>query len=492
MKQTFKMLIALAMGLVLAARVAVSEQHPNIFLNQTEIDAIQAKVNAGAVPWKSAYDQMVSGANSALSAGGKSVVDNGAGVGGNGNTHLFSTDAPYTSCTTLNRGDLNAAEYMSKHIQNLGLAYAFTKQAKYADKCISLLKHWMTNPATYMYPMNKNWSPHTSGCGKQWTIELYISIPGMVFGADCIWDYAGWNASDKAGILDWINRYGFSARGGSYYNNGYNWNYFTLAVCGAFLNNQELLDLAVQKYRNGFAGELDANHLDGQMNLNGSLKYEIGRHISLDYTMFALLPMAGTAEVLRHWGVDLYSYTLPDGRCLQKGMDYAAPYVANPAGWPHPQESAYKGAQAGAFEFTNFYQAKSSYVAAVTKWGRPNTEYRGAMGHPTLTHAAGAFPFKIWVNTNTAIAKTAEPDNTGRFRVRVNPNPMQEAAAIAMDRPGRVRLYDGQGNLVCQLSGKLVIWDGRDLTGRQTGPGVYFYRVESNGNAVSGRIIKMY
>ena len=143
-------------------------QHPNIFLNQTEIDAIMVKVNAGASPWKSAYSSMISAANSSLSAGAKSVADNGAGVGGNGNVHLFSTDAPYTSCTSLNRGDLNAAEHMSKHIQNLGLAYAFTKQAKYADKCIALLKHWMTNPATYMYPLNRNWSPHTAGCGKQW------------------------------------------------------------------------------------------------------------------------------------------------------------------------------------------------------------------------------------------------------------------------------------------------------------------------------------
>jgi len=88
---------------------------------------------------------------------------------------------------------------------------------------------------------------------------------------------------------------------------------------------------------------------------------------------------------------------------------------------------------------------------------------------------------------------TAVGDVTGRFELGHNyPNPFNPSTTIkfAVPRAGHVSLnvYDLAGRLVRTLvDGDLpadehaVIWDGRNVSGRQVASGTYYYRLNADG-----------
>ena len=73
------MIRTLAVLTLLASAPAAlaQETHPRMYLDSGEIAAIKAQVQAGAAPWKAAYDRMISNANAALSQGALSVTFGG-------------------------------------------------------------------------------------------------------------------------------------------------------------------------------------------------------------------------------------------------------------------------------------------------------------------------------------------------------------------------------------------------------------------------------
>jgi len=78
------------------------------------------------------------------------------------------------------------------------------------------------------------------------------------------------------------------------------------------------------------------------------------------------------------------------------------------------------------------------------------------------------------------------------------PNPFWGLVSVSAGRPARpLRTYDIDGNLVAELtvvpSGggrQSAVWDGRDATGREVPPGVYFVR-QAGSDAPSARLVKM-
>jgi hypothetical protein len=142
--------------------------------------------------------------------------------------------------------------------------------------------------------------------------------------------------------------------------------------------------------------------MDGQMNLDGSLISEIVRPWGIGYGNYAMQAMAQAAEIARHQGYDLYNYKLPDGRGIEKGADYMAGPTANPATWPHSNTPAYAGQHSGYFEYLYQWKQKSTYLNAVKRWGRP-AEEDWINRQVTLTHGAGAYPWKVYTNGSTGI-----------------------------------------------------------------------------------------
>ena len=338
----------------------VSAAHPNTYLDGREITQIRRLVDAGLAPWADAYATMIAQANDALAQKPLSVTDGGMTRG-----HRFDYDRREPK-----RHDYQAAIQVCRAVRSLGLGYAFTGRADYADKAIELIRVWCLDEKTRMAPQYGN-----SGT----IILISITIPGMLYGADLMWNHPTWPADEKAAFVDWTRRLGLNARDRKTQGNNFeNWRLVLVAAAGSVTEDQALLDYAFARYK---------QIIPDQMDSAGRMVHELQRTTSLGYSLYAINAMVQTAEIARHHGVDLYTYRTPDGRGLELAMDTMAPYTADPTTWPYEQQGGFNGKDnVAVYELAHTFKPKPAYLAVIRKWGRPMVEMR-TMGPTTLTHA---------------------------------------------------------------------------------------------------------
>ena len=348
-----------------------------MFVSRDEIAVIQKQVAAGLEPWVSAYDALMVLAKEALTLEPVTVTRKGEGK------HDYWTDPPYRGWNKVDksgpdardgqinpesdRGDYMAAIALDNAVRNLGLAFAFTGDEVYAKKVVDLLRVWCVDGKTYMTPKLTN---------GQSPIELYITMPGMIYGGYLVLESGVWDKGVRNGWLAWVEAFSGNVKEAVHKNNFENWRLVLLATSGVALGDQTLLGEVFEQWR---------SIIDWQMSPEGWMVHETGRTKSLDYSTYALNAMSLTAEIARQQGVDLYGYQLDDGRGLAFTLDHHAPFVIRPEDWPHEQIAPYKGDNAAIFELAYKRFEKLEYKAVVERWGRPMFEKRIA-GPVTLTH----------------------------------------------------------------------------------------------------------
>ncbi|MCW2874276.1 MAG: secreted protein [Streptomyces oryziradicis] len=117
--------------------------HPGVLVSQSQLDFVRTQVQAGAQPWKSAYDQMMASTYASLSRtpAPRAVVECG------------SYSNPNYGCTD-EREDAIAA-YTD------ALAWYITKDARYAQKAIQLMDAWsavITSHTNSNAPLQTGWA----------------------------------------------------------------------------------------------------------------------------------------------------------------------------------------------------------------------------------------------------------------------------------------------------------------------------------------------
>ncbi len=379
--------VSMLVFMLIPATLKAEFKHPGLFLDSSEIQEILTRVEAGEQPWKQAHDALMQAAAGALGQKNLSVTYQGS----TGNDYY--TEQPYCGWTTArspcgssccdgkinpqaDRADYQAVADLSRSVRNLGLAFAFTGEARYADKAIALLRNWFLHPTSRMNPKITN---------NQSQIELYISMPGVFYGADLIWNHSGWLPNEREGFQKWVGTFMEDVKVRSHGTNYENWR-LVLLSSGAFMSGDSaLLHSAFDIWKTRIAD---------QMNSKGEMIKELDRTKSLDYSTYAVNAMVQTAEIARHQGVDLYNYRLPDGRGLELTLDFHAPFILNPSRWIHPQIDTYKGDNAAVYELAYAIWQKDAYHAVIQKSGRPLNEIR-TLGLTTLTHAFGAHATSI-------------------------------------------------------------------------------------------------
>jgi len=377
-KHPMKVVATAALALVAFmtfTHAVVAGPHPNMYLNQAEIDAINSKVSGNVEPWSSAYSKVMSAANSALSKSLLSVTFQGK------TSNQYYTEKPYCGwpdgCRDgqinpdADRGDYVAAIALGNVVRDLGLAYAFTGEAKYADKAIDFIRAWSLDSRTRMTP--------TTAAGNR--IELFITLPGYLYGADLIWNYGGWDAGEKAAFTGWVKTLGDHAKAnGAGLNNFANWRVVLIASAGALLDDSTLLNFAATEWK---------RLVPLQMSGSGKMGQEVGRTNGLHYSLYAINAMIQGAEILRHRNVNLYDYS-NSGKSLELALDYITPYAIDPSRWAstgYQQITTITQKNSMAlYELAYSHYQKRSYWDAIIRWKRPMDEIR-VMGINTLTHA---------------------------------------------------------------------------------------------------------
>ncbi len=349
------------------------------FLDEDELTAIQRKVAAREDPWYSGFLALRRSANRALGTRPTSVVTNGApdGVAAN----RFATDA--------DRTDYSNALQMSHAIRDLGMAYAFTGDDRYAQKAISLLDHWCLDPETAMYPSGRN---HGEA---YFSIEIYITIPTMIYGASFLSGHEAWAETHggEAAFRAWVEAFRQDLEAGREQNrytgvvknNIFAWWIFSRATAAAYLDDRDALDTAFDDWR---SGALD------QITEDGLLEYERQREDGLQYSMYGLKALTMTAEIARHYDEDLYDYRtadVPETSALKRAFTYYARYVASSDGWEwgigdngYTKDEQEEGASV--YELAYSQWSDDAYLDAVNAVGRPVFDRR-ILGWTSLTHA---------------------------------------------------------------------------------------------------------
>ena len=321
--------IALSVCLLLLFALPVYGQ--TVYVGRSEINAVKSKVQAGQQPWASAYSAVIKSANSALNMAPRSVVDNGGPAGANFDKHSYGDDKTYDGDgihdTSANKEDSKAFYAMSGAIQDLGLAYAFTGDDRYARKAIDLLYHWCVNPNTYMRPSTINYAPHTPGGHDHGAITIYSATPPMAFGTSFVlghpyWSTKGSNAEAK--VKQWmVDMHRSAVTNVETANNNFFTRYLeTRGTLAALIGNRSDLNKVFDLWK---------SHIRFSVKPNGRLHREAGRTKGIDYSIYGLEPFARIAMMARHHGVDLWSWEDGQGGTpLRRAYDFLLPYVLDP------------------------------------------------------------------------------------------------------------------------------------------------------------------
>ncbi|WP_254545655.1 alginate lyase family protein [Halomarina pelagica] len=317
------------------AGLPTGESRPALFAHLDELAGVKRQVDAGAEPWASAYEEFIADVNASLEAEPRSVTDND-------NSHTFDTGGPGSGT----RGDYTAAIEMGDRIRDLGLAYQFTGEDRYAARAVELLDHWFLDPATKMRPKV------TDG------IELYITIPKMWYGAELVRDHPAWSGSDvgsQADLEQWTATFLETLPTGvpEWIQNIFIWREVCRAAGAAYIGDTHTLERAFEHVRaDGFV----------QLREDGLLANEIERYDGLGYSMFALKAYVTMAELGRHYGQDLYSYEKYGTPAIKCMFDGYVEYVLNPDRFDE------KYGAGNGFTAREREEGTSAYELAYSRW----------------------------------------------------------------------------------------------------------------------------
>lgn len=374
-----------------------------MFLNQSEVDDIRTKKDQSGTIWNTAWNKLLSTdiatamsySDSSFPHGFPNVVDAGIAPS-SGDKHVFYSrhpgsgeDANYTE------GDYRIAINAGKYIRALGLGYALTGNSAYAEKCIKFIRAWCLDPATYMKANDLRYDNGQA-------IFMYVTIPGIFYGIDLIWNYSGFS-SYRDSIKNWAttfhnqnlvkNRCSELTCSGGKCQNYENWRQVTMATASVIAQDSVGLNNTFEHFKQVIPHQIGT---DGKMLCEYMRKDWTGTVGSgLAYSTFALNTMIQIAEIAKNHNTNLYGYKDSRGVGLEKALDFHVQYLSDPncpqkwnnAGYP---QTGCDISNAAIYEVAKLrYSSKvSSYMTVINgakMGGRPMYEIR-VMGPVTLTH----------------------------------------------------------------------------------------------------------
>ncbi|WP_143342970.1 alginate lyase family protein, partial [Crossiella equi] len=281
-----------------AALAPPTFQHPGVHVSRAQLDFVRGKVQAGAQPWKAAYDQMNNHGLASLSRNPKprAIVECGP------------VSNPNNGCTD-ERQDAIAA-YTN------ALNWYITRDQRYANKAIQIMDAWS---ATIRDHTNSNAPLQTGWSGASWTRAAEIIRHTG----------AGWSQAGVDRFATMLrNVYLPKVINGHATSNG-NWELVMMEASvgiAVFLEDKAVYDRAVTKFRQRVPAFIyltsDGAYPKGPVGSGIDTREEIIRHWhnqttfvdglsqetcrDFTHTGYGIASIASVAETTRHQGQDLY------------------------------------------------------------------------------------------------------------------------------------------------------------------------------------------
>lgn len=219
-------------------------------------------------------------------------------------------------------------------VGTLASAFKLSHQKRYAVAAVDHFRAWFIDPETRMnpsllYAQAIKGKATGRGIGIIDTIHFLEVIKALEALKSQI------SSEDYAQIVNWFKAYtqwlsthpyGLAERD-ALNNHGTCWA-LQVAVFASFTGNAALVDFCRKRYMQVY--------IPNQMDLNGSFPLELKRTKPYGYSLFNLDIMATLAHVLQVW-----DWNMPDGRGIQKGIQFLLPYIQDKSQWQYPADIMY-------------------------------------------------------------------------------------------------------------------------------------------------------
>ena len=130
--------------------------------------------------------------------------------------------------------------------------------------------------------------------------------------------------------LHWLNNHEYGLVEKHHPNNhGVTWS-MQASAFARLVDDQATLEWVRQQFKTVYIAQM--------MNQQGGFDAELARTKPYGYSLFVIDAAAGVAQLASSKNDDLWQFSLPDGRGMQLGMSFIAPYVADKSSWPYAQD----------------------------------------------------------------------------------------------------------------------------------------------------------
>jgi hypothetical protein len=230
---------------------------------------------------------------------------------------------------------------LSKVVAALASAYQITHDEKYVTQAIKHLRAWFIDTDTYMNP-NLQFSQAVKGLftGRNYGIIDTIHLMEVAQAVLVMQEAGVFDQQTLEGIKLWFHRYNEwlnTSKMGLDEKNTKN-NHSTcwamqVASFAKLSGDQYWMDTCANLYKRVL--------LPNQMGVDGSFPLELARTKPYGYSLFNLDAMATLCQILSTNKNDLWNYSLPDGRCVKKAIDWLYPFVADKNKWTFKPDVMY-------------------------------------------------------------------------------------------------------------------------------------------------------
>jgi len=226
-------------------------------------------------------------------------------------------------------------------VGNLTSAYLLTKDRKYIDAAMVHIRAWFIDEETRMSP-NLLYAQAIKGIttGRGIGIIDTIHLIEVVQSLLKMEELELLSEEDEEGTKRWITEYltwltthdyGI-AEMNAQNNHGTCW-VMQAAIFAKYTGNEEVLDLCTDRYKTIL--------LPDQMGTDGSFPRELSRTKPYGYSLFNLDAMATVCRILSTEEDNLWTYTTPDGKNMQKAFDFLLPFVIDKSAWEYKPDVMY-------------------------------------------------------------------------------------------------------------------------------------------------------
>lgn len=226
-------------------------------------------------------------------------------------------------------------------VGNLTSAYLLTKDRKYIDAALVHVRAWFIDEETRMnpsllYAQAIKGITTGRGIGIIDTIHLIEVVQSLLK----MEEQGLLSEEDLEGTKQWVSEYltwltthpNGIAEMNAQNNHGTCW-VMQAAIFAKYTGNKEVLDLCSDRYKTVL--------LPDQMGTDGSFPRELRRTKPYGYSLFNLDAMATVCRILSTEEDNLWAYTTPDGKNIQKGFDFLVPFVIDKSAWEYKPDVMY-------------------------------------------------------------------------------------------------------------------------------------------------------